>query len=186
MGGKSAVLRCLFEKLKIEGMAPLYVTFHNHHTLRKDDSAIEALMSRIAVQLAGLPNSTPVIANEEAVLEYLAKSPKPVILLVDELDALSDPITRDLSWFLKTYFLDPQDRYLVYSTRVPYVLDPVDPISGAFGKRVNQMVCLPRCKDVPEMNRLLQSYGSTDTMNDARLTWYGHIPSLVFVDKCAA
>ena len=126
-GGKSTVLRKLFNALKKSDMKvnPVYISFNGNFKFQDGESQAQAILRLIASQLINTGGSTSVdlVCDEEYLEKYIRESERPFILLIDELNCLGNPLQTDAAILLRKMFLDPADRYLVFSTHVYLTVD---------------------------------------------------------------
>jgi hypothetical protein len=126
-GGKSTVLRKLFNALKKSDMKvnPVYISFNGNFKFQDGESQAQAILRMIASQLINTGGSTSVdlVCDEEYLEKYIRESERPLILLIDELNSLGNPLQTNAAILLRKMFLDPADRYLVFSTHAYLTVD---------------------------------------------------------------
>lgn len=122
--------------------------------------------------------------NKQELLKYIEKTSngKAVILLIDELNHLGFPIANDASRFLKDNFLDIENRYLVYSTHIPFDIEiDVDTLGNTReSSRGYLIVDSPTCFNINELRRMSDCCSS---LTNAEMLIYGGIPSLIYSRK---
>jgi hypothetical protein len=123
-GGKSTVLRKLFNALKKSDMKvnPVYISFNGNFKFQDGESQAQAILRMIASQLIET-TSVDLVCDEEYLEKYIRESERPLILLIDELNCLGNPLQTNAAILLRKMFLDPADRYLVFSTHVYLTVD---------------------------------------------------------------
>jgi hypothetical protein len=108
------------------------------------------------------------------------KSPeRKLVLLIDELNMLGKPLDHDASAFLKKVFLDPVNRYLVYTTHVP--LDINEHSLGGISNREGVTIDLPISTDPKELQKMFQQ--GTNVVYKSDVVFYLGIPALIFSMK---
>jgi hypothetical protein len=132
-GGKTTSLASIFQEVKNRGtMQPIYITFNANFYPRKDETALQALLRLIATELIDdSVDKQDVLCDKKALKTYLARSKKPIVLFIDELNRLGVPIDNDCAGFLREEFLDLPNRYLVYSTHLLMSLDITQTLGSA-------------------------------------------------------
>jgi hypothetical protein len=111
--------------------APIIITFNGTFIRNSKESQKNAIMRHIAQKLINQKhisnNQLKFIVDEEKLIEHIIATSggKPVVLLIDELNKLSEnePIDKEAATFLKTYFLDQKNAYLVFSTHLLMNID---------------------------------------------------------------
>jgi molybdopterin-guanine dinucleotide biosynthesis protein len=123
-GGKTTFLMSLRDELTASGYCPIVLSFnwsmHLYHNRGDSDKQklIKALASRfMTTENLQLLNSS-VAVNEKEILNHIERTRerKPVVLLIDELNALTREMSTEVRDFLITEFLDKKGRYLVFTT----------------------------------------------------------------------
>ena len=132
-GGKSTVLRKLFNALKKSDMKvnPVYISFNGNFKFQDGESQAQAILRMIASQLINT-TSVDLVCDEEYLEKYIRESERPLILLIDELNCLGNPLQTNAAILLRKMFLDPADRYLVFSTHVYLTIDNTVDALGQF------------------------------------------------------
>lgn len=143
-----------------------------------------ALVRKIAAQFVHLDtpaDALRIACDEQALLSHIAivSAGKPVILLIDELNLLSENIDADACRFLSSNFLDPVNRYMVFTTHVPLPMDSLFSPSG----RVPIMLPFDPCHDFREIRKIKTSCNS---VTPCEMMLYGGIPSLIYCVKQAS
>ena len=128
-GGKSTILRLLFDKLKRAGYNVMYISFNSFikFTRQEGESQSNAILRRIASQLIDCTEEEAhtICCDKDALDTYITSTTLPdkgFVLLIDELNALG-PLDRAARTLLRTLFLDSKGRYMVATTHVPMTLD---------------------------------------------------------------
>lgn len=198
--GKTTFLFELFDKLKNEGFAPIFLSFQSPNKL-STESYTSYLLRQIALQMCvpmGTAAQTATI-NEAALKDHIAKTAlgtKGVVLMIDELNQLvyDDALDNALAQELKDSWLDLENRYLVFTSHIPLDLDPAD--TSALNLRSTGMlqprsdrttasssrrivtVKHPLCMDTPILTKMFES--SAVSITPAQAAVYGGVPSLVY------
>ena len=106
-GGKTAVLMELFKALKEVGMSPIYIDFSSNFRLQEGETEIQAILRLIASQLVEdlCESEKQSIVCDRAYLEnYLSKSNRHIVLIIDELNSLAFPPEHETASFLNGCF----------------------------------------------------------------------------------
>jgi hypothetical protein len=121
-GGKTTMLRLIFSELKKKIFLPIFISFSDGFELFLKESHKQAIMRLIAMQLvdhALIKNDGKIEVDENELMLHIfaTSSGKPVVLLIDDLNRLfqSQLIEFDAAYFLKKYFLNADNSYLVYA-----------------------------------------------------------------------
>ena len=118
--GKTTLLFSVFDALTKRGdCAPIVVSFNGQFgfTLRKTDSLVHNFCRGIHEQLFGVQDcESPKLLD---LLTYMSKSVHPIVLLIDELNALAPEGDAELASVLRTHFLDQRGRHLVFTCHYP-------------------------------------------------------------------
>ncbi len=167
--GKTTLLHALFNKILEEGrFNPILVDFNgNGGFLRRDkESDDDAFLRWVATSLLYDEDVTVPAFNckKEDLEKYLSKSPKPIVLLVDELNALTYqagqkvPVSKDLAKLLRKMFLDQPARYLCFTSHWFMNLEDVvgQATEGSPSPRNTHFVEVPVTQCVKTINKLLQ------------------------------
>jgi ABC-type Na+ transport system ATPase subunit NatA len=122
----------LFEALKNSGCAPVLISFNGNFVRSANESQLEALIRLLSAAMTLIDpsdSSKYSFSGQQALLTHIERSAgeSPVVLLIDELNVLSSgmPLDSDASQFLKRYFLDMKQRYLVFTSHILLDLDQV-------------------------------------------------------------
>jgi hypothetical protein len=191
-GGKTTILRYLFERLKADGFSPIIVSF-NGNFKAGGDSVLQAFCGHIAMQFVDqhrVQSSSEIYCEPQNLIEWITATcmNRPVVLLIDELNQISVPLHSSVSEFLKRAFLDVENRYLIFTTHVPLVLDNVNTLAilgGSSSVRLYEVPTLPLSKDWIRLNALIHTPESiTPLLTPLELAMYGCIPSLIYTVKC--
>jgi hypothetical protein len=192
-GGKTTILRLLFQRLKAEGFDPVYINFNGNFRRFRGESESEAILRLISAQLIDDAHKVKRIkCNESALEDYIQRSiaqrGRPFLLLIDELNSLANPPDEEAASLLRRVFLDPMNRYLVFSTHLPVFVDTtVSTVLGQIGVRGSRrglkFAQMPESWDATVLRAMSPSCaGITKT----EITLYGGIPSLLFSVKTAS
>ena len=115
--GKTTLLKSIFNKiLEKKNFNPILVSFNGNDGFeqRKGENQKQAFLRCVTTSLLYEKGQQPTLTVDETQLEeYLAKSPKPIVLLIDELNRQVDPPVAKL---LRQMFLDKPQRYLCFTT----------------------------------------------------------------------
>ena len=200
-GGKSTFLILLFDRLKVEGFAPIFISFLSR-VVRPGETASQMLNRYIALQMCD-PVSGECAAN--AVVDELelyahidrTSEGRGVILLIDELNKLGLPLDAVAAQSLKDYWLDRSNRFMVFTSHVPLDLDASSQTGvvarsprassvlssgpGPSSSRTIVTVKHPRCLDPGTLSEMFLP--SLVSVTPAEVSLYGGIPSLVYSAK---
>ena len=121
------MLAHLFDKVKdIENYCPIFISFNGFSGIqpRSGESRLETLLRAIAVTLLQPSASTDtqsVSCDEGTLTDYLDGQKGVIVLMIDELNLLLPKGTQDdkVACFLRSVFLIPANRYLVFTTHEP-------------------------------------------------------------------
>eukprot|EP01040_Poterioochromonas_malhamensis_P014682 gene14682-16298_t len=197
-GGKTTVLRELFDKLKKEKKYfAMIVSFNGacgfirKPAERPEDSILRHIVSQLIDQTAVTQDELLHFQYNEEVFEryldeqtgYGTSSVVPFIMLIDELNVLGAPLSSLASKLLQRLFLR-KNRYLVFTTHVPFSLSNEETVSPIEKKRVMshssscgmKVVRMPQCNDLTEL-RLMQG---CEGLTGHEATIYGGIPALIY------
>lgn len=113
----------MFNKLKEDNIHPIFISFNGQYKVSTSLTKKESILHAIAIQLTNPDDikGCNIICNEEKLNEYLGNDS--VVLLIDELNVLSNPIECEASTMLKKLFLDKTNQYLVFSTHLLIDID---------------------------------------------------------------
>ena len=171
-GGKTTALRCLFDKLKECGVYPIIINLNGRFQKHESESIKDALLRVIATALCpalqreGL--NYGVNCDVDELMTFLCSQGVKIALLVDELNALGTPLDADASRILKDIFLDPIDRYLIFTTHVPFSLD-------------SKRKCKYSLLAVETDFRYYQAMANVcENVTPMEIAYFGGVPSLVY------
>ena len=125
--------------------------------------------------------------NKAALMAHIASLPySKVILLIDELNRFGLLVDQSLATFLKTYFLDKFNFYLVFTSHEPIDIEAASVSVDAYmpgGGDSGRTVVLP--DHLPQTNNLeqLQGMSGCGAITRCELSLYGGIPSLLYTSK---
>jgi hypothetical protein len=187
-GGKSTILYMLFKALKESNLNvnPVYITFNGNFILRDGESQKQAILRLIASQLVTTNLSDPIdlVCDERYLEKYIAESGRPFILLIDDLNMLGCPLRSDAALLLRRMFLDPADRYLVFSTHLYLTVDSTVDALGKYielpSPRELILANMPESFNITELRAISPDCRDL-TVEEAQ--YYGGIPSLIFCSK---
>ncbi len=197
-GGKTTVLRELFDKLKKKKKySTMIVSFNvacgfiRKPAERPEDSLLRHIVSQLIDQTAVTEDELLHFQYSEELFEryldeqtgYGTSSAVPFIMLIDELNVLGAPLSSLASKLLQRLFLR-KNRYLVFTTHVPFNLSNEEAVSPIDKKRVMsgssscdmKVVRMPQCNDLAEL-RLMQG---CEGLTGHEATIYGGIPGLIY------
>lgn len=180
-GGKTTFLQHLFEALS-EQYCPIAISFNYscNHKFKSTDTPKTKLLKAIASCF--VHESVDLSAcniTEASILAHIEKAPKPMILLIDELNSLKYPLDEETSMFLKENFLDKRNRYLVYTTHLFMEVDDPTMVATTWHYRDMKIISPSECFNVKEMKKL----PGCEAVTSAEVALYGGIPSLVYSVK---
>ena len=158
--GKATLLNHLYNQLLENGkFHPILVDFNGFSGFKRWDreSDYDAFVRWVATSLLfhykeAVP--TTVTCQVQDLEEYLSKSKKPVVLLVDELNALTgNNVSRPLAELLRVMFLDQPGWYLCFTSH--WSLDIKDVVGHSPSPRGTHFVHVPRTQKEEEINGVL-------------------------------
>ncbi|CAE7608946.1 unnamed protein product [Symbiodinium sp. KB8] len=125
-GGKTTVLMHVFDKLKSASKNPIFISFNGDSLISQlqNESVLDTMRRAIAIALLkkkpqDRDEAKRVLCRQDVLKEYL-ESKKDVVLIIDELHVLLKPSESpgydEVGAFLREQFLDPEGRYLIFST----------------------------------------------------------------------
>mmetsp|Transcript_33825 Transcript_33825/g.49111 ORF Transcript_33825/g.49111 Transcript_33825/m.49111 type:complete len:592 (+) Transcript_33825:3-1778(+) len=188
-GGKTTALMALFDALKSSAeFLPIIVSFNSsaNFDLVDDENNEETILRAIATQfynnLPFKPNE--IVFDKAKVLAFLDEAGKSfsggVVLLIDELNALSRPLDRAGARFLQKEFLDHPNRYLVFTSHVLMTLESnyknLDELLGTVSSRTYRTVHMPQCFDLNELRKMPRCAALTKSF----VSLCSGIPSLIY------
>ena len=159
--GKTTLLKHLYNKLLQNGnFHPILADFNGDgkFKLRDGESDCDGFLRWVATSLLydyeeDVPASFT--CQEQELKEYLSKSKKPVVLLVDELNALTGyEVSEDLSELLRKTFLDDSGIYLCFTSH--WTLDIQEIIGKSESPRVPAFVQVPRTQNEEDIDAVMQ------------------------------
>lgn len=177
-GGKTTALCSLFDRLRNkENFHPIFISLGESVEIvqqrRQRETDRDLILRSIALQLIGQQdnhNPLDITCDEHRLDEHLSRSDKPVVLIIDDLDAYTDSEALDM---LCRLFLDKKGRGLVCSS-----LQPVVHLEGS-GRKVHY-VTMPSCYDLPTLSAMsVECYN----LSANEMLYYGGIPSLIYSVK---
>jgi hypothetical protein len=196
-GGKTTVLMTLFDALKENGYVVMIVSFNGASGFIRQphERAEEAIMRQIVSQLidrsAFTEDELQHLQCSEKVFDtfldqqtrYGSSSQVPLIMLIDELNILGAPLSSTASKLLQRLFLR-KNRYLVFSTHIPFTLSTEEELSPVDKKSIisvssstdMKVVQMPECNDLSELRKM----ESCTALTGHEATIYGGIPALIF------
>jgi len=189
-GGKTTALFLLFDKLKEANLNPIFISFNGSTQFQRrvGETDCQAILRSIALQLVDLGDRNPlnITCDQKKLEAYLTESSKPVVLIIDELNALQVPVDAEAGRMLRSLFLDKKDRFLVFSTHVPLDVETTASethradlliASLAASPRGVILAPMPSCFDLPTLRAM--SPACVD-LNPAEVAYYGGVPSLIY------
>ncbi len=185
-GGKTTLLYLLFNQLKNNGMNPIFISFNEGYICRQELTQKEAILHLIATQLTDpdVINGRSIICDEGKLDEHLGNGP--VILLIDELNALSYPINEEAGRMLKKLFLDKRNRYFVFSTHVPMDIDPLTSKYIESTSSSNRYCITLQFNPTSNFDLLRDLVSQSSSLTQTEAIIYGRIPSLIYIVKCTS
>jgi hypothetical protein len=182
-GGKTTLLFLIFDKLKQLNLSPIFISFNGSSNFqqREGETHTQAIVRSIALQLVETTGYDPryLVCEEQALDDYLGE--KPVVLIIDELNALGFPIDQDAGRMLRKLFLDKNNRYLIYSSHI--TMDIGDKnfskyvASSANSERGFHVLNFKPCIDLALFRQMSPACGS---ISPAQVMLFGGIPSLIY------
>ena len=157
--GKTTLLKQVNNKiLENNKFHPIFVDFNGFSGFTQQDaeSDYDAVLRWVKTSLLyDYKEAVPTITCQEQELEqYLSKAKKPVVLLVDELNALTgNNVSKDLTRLLREMFLDKVGRHLCFTSH--WTLDLKDVIGKSDSPRFTHYVNVPRTQNEEEVNSIL-------------------------------
>ena len=187
-GGKTTALRCLFNKLKECGVYPIIINLNGRFRKHEFESSKDALLRVIATALC--PALQPegfnygVNVDVDELMAFLNRQGLKIALLVDELNALGTPLDADASRILKDIFLDPIDRYLIFTTHVHFS------IVGSSSAYLSSSLIPSQRKCMYSSLALETNFSYFKGMADVcenitpmEIAYFGGVPSLVYCSR---
>ena len=190
-GGKTTFMQQISVALKESALyAPIFINFNGNFLMQKGESQLQALLRLIAMQLVDASkidaySDRNIVCDSVALLNHITQScdGKPVVLLIDELNMLAMhggtvELDSDVKQFLKTKFLDPAGRYLVYSSHIPLEIDNFITVGGS--GRFSVSVPKPLSRDLTALRKMSEK---CKDITPSEVVYYGGIPSLLYCQK---
>jgi len=191
-GGKTTALMALFDELKSSGeFLPIIISFNGSAKFERigDENNEETILRVIAAQFFNhLPlKSEDVLFDKAKVLAWIDEAGNSfrggVVLLIDELNALSRLLDRAGAKFLREEFLDHPKRYLVFTTHVLMNLETGTETLGRtpfasdlISSRSYRTVHMPQCFDLNELRKM----PGCAALTKAFVSISSGIPSLIY------
>ena len=183
-GGKTTGLQKLFDRLHgaqlgDDRIRAMIISFNpSSYFLRRDgETQRQAILRVIAQQLVECSKYEVrrLVVDEPELDRYIGD--KPFLLLVDEINVLSEsqPLDLDTSAMLQRLFLR-KNRHLVMTTHVPLSLDR----KNQMNIRGHYSVPLPTSADIDELRAMSSECNALTPLEVAR---YGGVPSLIYATK---
>jgi len=195
--GKTTTLMAIFNHLhQHPDYNPIFLNFNGQSGFRrnsKKETDVEAFLRAVVHQL--FPTQKGRVCSLRTLKEYLKLSTKRIVLLADELNNLASPPSSDLANLLRETFLDPQNRYFIFTSHWPINLDikvsirssPVSfDLSPALGKRNNvdespRQVCVVSVPVTDNYDELLKL--ANGTLSKIEVVLFCGLPGLVYSIK---
>jgi hypothetical protein len=175
--GKTTLLFSVFDALTKRGdCAPIVVSFNGQFgfNLRKTDSMVHNFCRGIHEQLFGVQDcESPKLLDLQ---NYMSKSVYPIVLLIDELNALAPEGDADLARVLRSEFLDHQDRHLVFTCHYPMCVGDALGVVDQDSPRQAIMIDVPLSL---KPNDYAPVFSESKLMSPIRLAIYGGLCGLV-------
>ena len=192
-GGKTTLLYLLFEKLKMNGFCPIFISFNgNFKRSIFEETQEQTILREIALQFIDIPSNIDtmkIVCNKEAILKHIANTcdNKPIVLLIDELNMLpstrGDPLDQDSAMFIRQ-FLDTINQFVIFTTHIPLDVDKtkiLGKVNVISSPRTIQSIHLPTSTD---LNMLRKMSHLCNSLTKTEAIMYGNIPSLIYTSKC--
>ena len=190
-GGKTTVLMHVFDKLKSASKNPIFISFNGDSLISQlqNESVLDTMRRAIAIALLkkkpqDRDEAKRVLCRQDVLKEYL-ESKKDVVLIIDELHVLLKPSESpgydEVGAFLREQFLDPEGRYLIFSTHVPTSVGLSHLLGrGSGSTRTAKAVEMPRSDN---MQQLRSMHRLCEALTPCEAVYYGQIPSLIYSVK---
>jgi hypothetical protein len=183
-GGKSTTLCLIFDELKKQNVQPIFISFNGSTKFRprRGESQCAAILRVIALEFVDIGDldSRSLTCNERNLDRYIGED-HPVVLIIDELNALAAPIDEDAGRMLRELFLDKPNRYLLFSSHIPLSFDP--PVSCSYSPpsmRGCHVLGFSSCVDIHALRAMSPGCSS---LSPSEVTLFGGIPSLIYSVK---
>ena len=185
-GGKTTFIRLLFDRLKILGFNPVIINFNGttgRFHLFEGESQNDAILRLIATQLIDTTNlnlkKVRLVCDPQALDAFIGM--KPLVLMIDELNALAHPVDREAGSLLRDMFLDRKNRYVVATSHVPFPADFSELTIGLSNRDIRG-IHLPISTNLSELRKMGDA---CMVLTGAEVMYYGAIPSLIYSVKQA-
>jgi hypothetical protein len=185
-GGKTTIIKYLYDKLRDEDCHPLCITFNGNGARpfkkNNNESDAEALTRVIAAEIINYKGKKKIVCSIEDIEEYFRRKETEyyekkgktmkIVLLIDEVNRLSENIGEDAANILRNHFLDKYNRYLVFSSHIP--MDPTS-LAGIYlgssgSDRIVNYVNLPRSFELEKYKKM---HPKCEDLNLYSLFFYG-------------
>jgi hypothetical protein len=125
--------------------------------------------------------------GQEALMDHIERTAggAPVVLLIDELNILpkGEPLDSTASRFLKQFFLDKKDRYLVFTSHILMDLNDHN-FAGAYWSTPSQRDYFSVHQPLSMDESLLRAMSEDcRSLTPVEISLFGGIPSLIFASK---
>jgi hypothetical protein len=194
-GGKTTVARRLFEEVKKEEkFCSICISFNGNANFehRDNETHEHAILRRIAVQFTDEQNDIDFDVDKRTLLDYIdaQSNGRNVVLIIDELNALSETPDQSAANLLRSEFLDKEKRYLAITTHIPMDVDRKYPASAVIGERNNESgiisdrgvysIHMPLSVDLEQLRGMSEACSA---LTPFEAVFYGGIPSVIFSIK---
>lgn len=182
-GGKTTILQSLQHQLLKAGVLAVYINLNEGTNFepKPGESQSEIILRLIGEELLIDPHTSSFESSDvlDHIKSEIKKLQKPFVLIIDELNYLGDPVEYELSRLLKSKFLDPLNRFLVFSSHVVLDLNVHQPgLSGQTeSPRDYLTVPLPVSSSLQEIQDMDEN---CEIMTLAEMILYSGIPSLLY------
>ena len=177
-GGKTTVAIKLFDKLKLEGFCPIFISFNGNALFkhRVGESHEHAILRRIAVQFTNETDDFNFNVDRKTLLNYIAaeSKEKSVVLIIDGLNVLSTTLDESATELLLSEFLDKKNRFLVIAAHIPMRLDNTVNDRGA------HVIDMPLSVNLKDLRLMSNECGA---LTPFEAVFYGGIPSVIYSIK---
>jgi hypothetical protein len=191
--GKTTALKTVFNHLREQNVAdptaphPIFITFNGDSgfTLRDGESDMDAFLRTVAAALlpGGQKNAPADLVCPEATLtNYLATATGPVVLLVDELNQISQNLSQRLEKYLRDNFLDHKNRYICFSSHWLLDLARASSVAGLTDKdspRTAIVLAVAQCDDM----KSLQALVAPEALHPVEVALFCKLPGLIYAIK---
>jgi hypothetical protein len=183
-GGKTTFLIYLFAALRNRGCAPILISFNGNFARGSGESQLEALIRLLSAAMTTRIPLTPLTTPSLDHIERTAGG-APVVLLIDELNILpkGEPLDSTASRFLKQFFLDKKDRYLVFTSHILMDLNDHN-FAGAYWSTPSQRDYFSVHQPLSMDESLLRAMSADcRSLTPVDVSLFGGILSLIFAPK---